>query len=185
MMTLALLLTSSAQAFDQDDFSFDVSGSIFVQGFGAPYIRDRQDARGFLVPSGQAEGEVRYRQTALRARLGLGAAIIATNRPLSLAFDSGLMLLSYQDRPDHDWNRFGGLELGFGHAFSHPRLYAGPVIGTGTVWGDQLTSGKVAFRAHLNLAYELGSRNDWTTLSPGPALGIQGGLSVVFSPTEF
>lgn len=187
MIMLALLVASPAhaQASNSDDLSYEVAGAIHAQGFAAPYVQGRQESRSYIVPTLQVEGELTFRNTGYRARLGVGPAFIAVDIPPRIAFDAALMVLSYAERRQESVSRFGGLEVGAGSALGHARIYGGPVLGTAREFGGHFSSGKVGVRGSAGLAYEFGSRNDWATLSPGPALGVQVGIALTFAPTDY
>jgi hypothetical protein len=184
MLVALLAVNLAAHASSGDEIRIEGAGSLTIQGFGAPEVRGRQRQRGYFMPTIQGECEIRNRSFGVRGRAGLGAGFFAFNAPPRLILDVGLMALGHAEPLRTDGSRYYGFEAGVSRGFAHTRLYGGPVLGTSRRWGSQMLGGTIGVRGTVGPAYELPSRRDWVTLSPGGAVGIQGGISIIFAPIE-
>lgn len=182
-MILPLLL-ATAHALDLDTVRTEGATSLLVHAFGAPYIARVQQRRGFVMPSVQLEGEIRTNKFGVRGRVGVGVAIVDLSIPPAGGLDAALLLLSHAETSLPENRRHYGVEVGVGRVFAHTRFYAGPVLGAGRRWKIGMLEGDAGIRASLSVAYELGNGADWTLLTPGPALGVQGGVAFVFAPVD-
>jgi hypothetical protein len=182
-MILPLLL-ATAHALDLDTIRTEGATSLIVHAFGAPTVARYQQRRGFVMPSVQLEGEIRTKNFGVRGRVGVGVAIVDLSIPPAGGLDAAIMAISHAQTSLPENRRYYGFELGVGRVFAHTRFYAGPLLGAGKRWKIGMLEGEASIRASLGVAYELGNGADWTLLTPGPALGVQGGVALVFTPVD-
>jgi hypothetical protein len=186
-MLLPLLLTLGHAAEADPNpapVRLEAATGLHFQAFGAPYVPGVQDRRGFVMPSLQAEGEVRSSRIGLRARVGIGVPLVDTTVPLTVGLDGGLILLRYTpgERPHGEYSY--GLEVGTGWVFAQHRLYGGPAFGSTRRWKVGALEGQAGIRVTGGLAYEFGTGNDWRLITAGPAMGGQIGVALTFASVE-